>query len=148
MRELMQPVEIGDEAAHTIAAGMREVSLADGEHPLELELIKQFEADLSPGDSRVDLTTLDNDGLKEAFLKSLALVAYADGALSEAEQTVFYGYSTALGIDRERAHALLIDVAEVMLSFFSGVEVFRDEVVEIGAHLGLDGEAISRALAE
>lgn len=149
MRDFMQSqADLDAAAARTIAAGMREVARADGNHPKEEALIDAFEADLPPGDSEVDLSTLTDASAKEAFLKSLVLVAYADGRVSDVERAVIERYAAALGTEAPSLTRIFIDVASSLLSRFSGVKVWRDEVSSIGEQMGLPNEAIQEALSE
>ena len=148
MRDLMSFVEIDARAAGSIAAGMREMALADGrEHPRELEMIALLESDL-PGvpHPSVDTATLSTRDAQDAFLKSLALVALVDGALNEAESELIYRYGREMGRSEGEVGAVLKDVAEIMLSAFAGVTVFRQQAERIGRSLGLADDAISEVL--
>lgn len=143
----MKATEIAAPAARAIAAGMREMSLVDGEHPGELAIISAFEADLPGGPAAgVDLAVLDSPALREVFMKSLALVALADGQLSEPELALLRDYAERLALSEEQIGAVVAAVGEVMLSVFSGVSIFRSQAEDIGRHLGLDDAAIGRAL--
>lgn len=147
MRSLMKgKADLDAAAAHTIAAGMREVAEADGAHPEELALIDAFEADLPAGGGTVDLDTLATPAAKEAFLKSLVLVAYADGGVSAAERAVIDRYAVALGADAPKLTSLYVEVASSLLSRFAGVTLWRDEVAAIGREMGLGDSAIDAAL--
>ena len=151
MRDLMNFVEIDPAAASTIAAGMREMALADGhEHPRELEMIALLESDLPTrsGDDTVDVAALSSRELQDAFLKSLALVALVDGALQEPEAALIHRYGQEMGRGKGEVDAVLKDVAEVMLSNFAGVTVFREQAVRIGEALGLSADDIARVLDE
>ena len=85
----MTPAPVLDaRAAAAIAAGMRAVALADGEASAsELALVAAFEADLPP---ELDPTGVrfDDAARQSLLLESLFLVAWADGAVSEAERAV------------------------------------------------------------
>jgi len=149
---LMSSTELTAEAAMTIAAGMRSMSRIDGEHPAEEQLIALFEESLperrEPGKPpRVDLGALTNDDAREAFLKSVILVALVDCMLSEEELDLLRHYTDEMGLPSETLERLLQEVAAAMLSRFSGVHVFRGQVEEIGRHMGLGDAAIERALA-
>ncbi len=147
MRDLMStPVNLDAAAARTIAAGMREVARADGTHPREEALIDLFENDLPPGASTVDLSALTDSAAREAFLKSLVLVAYADGEISAAERAVIHRHATALGLDTLAVGALFLDVASSLLSRLAGAKIWRDEVANIGREMGLPEAAIEAAL--
>jgi hypothetical protein len=148
MRDLMSFVEIDDRAAGSIAAGMREMARADGlEHPRELEMIALLESDLPgiPHDA-VEIASLTSRTAQDAFLKSLALVALVDGALKEQESELIHRYGREMGRSEGEVSAVLSDVAEVMLSAFAGVTVFREQAVNIGHALGLGDDAIALVL--
>jgi len=147
--QFMKATEIAAPAARAIAAGMREMSVVDGEHPGELALIEAFEKDLPDGPAAgVDLAALDTPELQEAFMKSLALVALVDGGLSEQEMTLLRDYAGKLSLTEEQNIAVITAVSEVMLSVFSGVRLFRQQAISIGRHLGMNDDAIERALAK
>lgn len=147
VRDLMStPVDLSAAAARTIAAGMREVARVDGTHPQEEALLDLFEEDLPPGETVVDLTTLTDAPAKEAFLKSLVLVAYADGGVSAEERRVINGYAAALGMDTEALGTLFLDVAASLFSRLAGARIWKDEVAEIGREMGLPESAIQDAL--
>ncbi len=133
-------------AAQTIAAGMREIAAIDGAHAREDALIDAFASGLPAGAGSVDLTSLPTDDHKEAFMKSLVLVAFADGQLSAGERAVIERYATELGLDASTITGIVTHVASVLLSKFAGVKVYRDQVAEIGKGLGLDDETISSLL--
>jgi hypothetical protein len=139
--------ELDARAAWTIATAMREVANADGEHPNELALITAFEMELPPGASDgVDLDALDTAEAKEVFLKSLVLVALADGRMSEEEVLIIRGYSSQLGLDEAALTDVIQQVSVMMLGQFAGVTHFRDQANAIGRALGLDEDTIDRVL--
>jgi hypothetical protein len=141
-------VDLDAGAAHTIAAGMREVAMADGAHPEEIALIDAFESSLPPGPTTVDLSTLGSDSAKAAFIQSLVLVAYADGKVTEAERDIIRAYSTKLGFDDKSLARVWTDVAVDLLSTFSGVTVFRGAIESIGRTMGLGDSDVDRALTD
>ena len=140
--------ELDARAAWTIATAMREVAIADGEHPHELALITAFEMELPAGASDgVDLSALQTSSSKEIFLKSLVLVALADGRMSEEEVLVIRGYSTQLGLDDDALQDIITQVSVMMLEEFAGVTHFREQANAIGRALGLDDATIERVLS-
>ena len=141
-------VDLDAGAAHTIAAGMREVALADGAHPEELALIDSFESSLPPGPTTVDLSTLTSESAKAAFIQSLVLVAYADGKVTDAEREIIRDYAGELGFDEKSTARVWTDVAVDLLSNFSGVTVFRGAIESIGRSMGLGDSEVSRALTD
>ncbi len=147
---MQQPpaTQLDARAAWTIATAMREVANADGEHPHELALITAFEMELPEGASEgVDLDALHTAASKEIFLKSLVLVALADGRMSEEEVVVIHGYSVQLGLDGDALQDIITQVSTMMLGQFSGVTHFRDQANAIGRALGLDEATIDRVLS-
>ena len=93
MLDLLKPVEISEQEAITIASGMRAMALADGEeHESELAMIDQFLEGTSHSGQDVDLGNLGSEELQGHFLKSLALVALADGAVKEEEKALLRSY--------------------------------------------------------
>ena len=133
-------------AAQTIAAGMREIAAIDGTHAREDALIDAFASGLPSSASGVDLSTLPTDDHKEAFMKSLVLVAFADGQLSDGERAIIEQYASELGLEASAVTGIVTHVASVLLSKFAGVKVYRDQVAEIGRGLGLDDATISNLL--
>ena len=102
------------------------------------QLIDQFVADL-PGKSpaAVDLGLFKSAALKDVFLRSVILVALADGAVSSEEMAVIKRYAGQLSIDDKALYRLIHETAVAMLSQFEGVTIFQDQVMEIGRDLGL-----------
>lgn len=149
MRNLMNAViEVDERAAHTIAAAMRVVAHADGEHPREIELIAAFEDEL-PGDptGEIDLSTIHTPELREAFLWSLVLVAFADGRVSDEEGQVIHDYAQRLGMGGKEVARAVADVATMLLSNLSGVRIYREQVLALGRKMGLDEHTVQSILS-
>ena len=110
-------------------------------------MIALLESDL-PGipNDVVEIAALSSRTAQDAFLKSLALVALVDGALKEEEAELIHRYGREMGRSEGDISAVLSDVAEVMLSAFAGVTVFREQAMNIGHALGLDDSAIALVL--
>ena len=146
MLEIMQAaVNLDASAARAIAAAMREVASADGDHPHELDLIQAFEAELPEGTSG-DLSSLTGEPEKQALLRSLVLLALADGEMSAVERARILEIAARVGLGEEDVARASIDVAIAMLSRFEGVHLFRDKVVELGHSLGLDDATLDRVI--
>lgn len=138
--------DLSDDAVYAMAIAMRDVARADGEHPRELALIAELTDGVEIGEGPADLSTLQGAAEQEVFLKSLVLVALADGEVSSEEGTVIQDYASKLGLgDREVARCIT-EVASVMLSRLRGVTAFRADVVAIGERMGLDSFSILHAL--
>ena len=94
----------------------------------------------------VDIAALTTRATQDAFLKSLALVALVDGALKDSESELIHRYGRELGRSAGEVSAVLKDVAQSMLSAFSGVTVFREQAEQIGQALGLADADIAGVL--
>lgn len=146
MMEIMKAaVDLDAPAARAIAAAMRELAQVDGEHPRELALIDAFEAEL-PAAEAAELSALGSPEAQEALLKSLVLLAFADGKMSEPERAHIVRTAAGLGLGEAEVAKATADVATVILSGFSGVHIFRDQVTALGRELGLDDATIQRVL--
>jgi len=134
-------ISLDGPAAAVISAGMKAVARADGDvHPRELELIAAFEADLPDvgrPDPRLALATTD---LRDAYVRSLILVALADGVISEEEERVIGELCSALGVEQHTIDQVTLEVKQWFLSRFSGVTVFKDAVDAIAQDLGVSAE--------
>jgi len=132
-------VDLDASAAAAIASGMRQVAQADGMiHQRELSLIASFEADL-PGGGDPE-APLQSDAKKQVYLRSLIMVALADGVITDKEEERISALAEAQGIGRAQIHAETLEVKRWFLRAFQGVHIFRDAVVRVAQDLGLDEE--------
>lgn len=139
-------VPIDADAAAIIARGMRAVAKADGlVHQRELNLIASFEAAIPSGyDGALRLTT---DALRATYVRSLIMVALADGVITDAELTAIRELATEQGIAPDHVDAEVLSVKRRFLSVFAGVNFFRDAVLRVARDLGLS-EAEVEALSQ
>ena len=139
-------VVVDGAAAAVIAAGMKAVARADGEsHPRELELIAAFEAQAgdAPPHPTAALTTSD---LRDTYVRTLVMVALADGAIGPEEDAVIRALAGAVGVEGWEVDARILEVKRYFFEAFKGVKVFRETVEQIGESLGLSEEQIQQAL--
>ena len=130
------PVTIDERAAAIIARGMRSVAQADGIlHQREMSLIASFESHLPP--DGVDGGRIEDEAMQTAFLRTMILVALADGVVSDAELARIKALCDEQGIDVDRVDPEVTVVKRRFLAVFAGVQVFRDAVVRIARDLGL-----------
>ncbi|MCB9670386.1 MAG: hypothetical protein H6736_19085 [Alphaproteobacteria bacterium] len=130
-------VDLDARTAAVIAAGMRRVATADGEalHPNELSLIEDFEKDIPPGTQPT--ATIGDAAIRSIYLKSLVMVALADGRISEEEKDVIMDLAQSVGADRGDVDQATEDVKREFISIFKGVTHFRDQVETLAAELGI-----------
>lgn len=147
MRSIMSKmVSLDQKVGRTFASAMRAVAEADGMHPREALLLASFEKELGGNGEAASLESLDSAELKEAFVKSLLLVAFADGEISEPEAQVIRQYADLIKLSDHDLASYTSQVAAALLSQLSGVKVYRDQVRSLGLGMGLDEETIDQVL--
>lgn len=148
MRDIMKKmVQFDDATGHALVNAMREVAAADGNHPRELALIESYEQSLGhKPEGPVDLSTINTPALKEAFLKSLILVAFGDTKISDEEAQVIKSYADKLGLGDNELRKAMNDVGAALLSNLSGVKATRDQARDLGRSMGLDEFTIDEVL--
>ena len=115
--------------------GLMALAKVDGIHDNEMHLIREFYEGCSrAGDPRLedvaggpfDINTakplFDTPELRKLFVKSLILLAYADGTYAQAEKDLIREYSTALGVSGDEVEALHEATKEHMLGALAHVQ--------------------------
>ena|SRR5215470_2372540 len=111
MPELFPEIEVRAEHAEAIARGLIAVAKADGHiHEREAALIADFFSSVTeravdmaaleradPVDGAYLAATLPSAELRDLFLKTAVLLAYADGNYSAAESRTISGFAAAFG---------------------------------------------------
>ena len=129
-------VELGAVEAAWFAQGMRKVAQADGVvHEREMNLIASFEAGI--GDGAEGGQPELSDELRVAYVRSLVMVALADGVVSDVELACIGELAAEVGFDEARVEEEVLAVKRRFLSVFAGVSVFRDAVVRVAEDMGL-----------
>ena len=141
-------IELDAAQLTSIAAAMKEMSAVDGEiHPEELAMINQLTEGFDVGEqSEVDVSLFQNVQQKDIFLKSVALVALADGKVLAEEKALLEKFSAQLGLDAGYGQSIMTEVGIALLSYFRGVTVTRAKMEDIGRQLGLGDAEIAQAL--
>ena len=147
MFDNIEPVELDKDTTVAIAIGMKNMAEVDDElHQDERVLIEGFLADLGdPGSSSLDFSLLADPAVQDLFLRSLAMVALADGEIKQSEVELLQAYIDRLGGGRT-AQSVISEVGRSMLSRFAGVTVFREQAVALGRTLGLEDAEIDEVL--
>lgn len=114
MKAFLDPVDLDLQHVRVIVQGMLRVAHSDGAHVRELVLIRGFyescradakgladfsDLEKAPFDVEVAREVLNTPLLKQTFLASCYLVAYADGAISPGEATTLAALGQDLAID-------------------------------------------------
>jgi len=151
MLELFKDVDLTQEAAAWMAQGLRALASCDGLHTSELALVEAFERELGidptdPADFNATVSPLTGATEAELFVRSLQLMALADGRISAREEEWIAGVSGNLGVDAGRRAELAIESKKYLLSSLAGVSAFRDQAEGIGRSLGLSPEDIASVL--
>lgn len=130
MTDILDPIDLDLNQVRVIVQGMVRVAHADGAHERELVLIREFyescrsevkgladfqDIQNAPFDELSAAEVLATPSLKQTFLASCYLVAYADGTISQGELTEIEALVRELGIDpaissemRDRVKDLLV----------------------------------------
>ena len=139
--------ELGAAGLGSFVVAMREVAMADGlEHPDELELINAMVSE-SPDYSGheipqvFDADSVSSPEVGAAFLTVLGLVAVVDGAVQRSEREVIQKYADLIGLPGQ-VEASIRTAILWLLSAFSGVEIFQEELLSFGEGLGLQRQEI------
>jgi tellurite resistance protein len=126
-------IDVDKEQAEAIARGLYAVAKADGEvHPRELAIIADLftETVESPSqlgalerssapDGAYMAAQLPSKELRQLFIKTAWLVAYADSNAGAAEKKLIEGYASALGIAKDELARLEQATKEYLLSQLS-----------------------------
>lgn len=152
MWQLMNPTHMDRNTARFIAAGMLEVSECDGVTPDESALISAFVEGLPNGAaSAVNPAAFDTPTLKETLIKSLALVAIADGEVTNGEVEIIHRHGASVGLTKGVVDSYITAVAESMLSELAegkSFKMFRELVFDIGRKMRLSDESIKQIIGE
>ncbi|MEE2828200.1 MAG: hypothetical protein VX498_03345 [Myxococcota bacterium] len=154
MLALLEDVDFSREGLAWMALGLRALADCDGLHTAEMALIEEFERglEIDPGNGKdfdssgeCPLTTARE---REVFVRSVQLMALADGRISAREQQWLDTVCDDLGISSERQGELAREAKIFLLSSLAGVTAFRAQAEGIGRALGLSSEDIDKALSQ
>jgi DnaJ-domain-containing protein 1 len=150
MESFFDKVALGLNHVQVITRGMYAVAQCDGVHQTELVLLKEFyegcrrEVDgLSSFEEviRIEFDAanskeiLDTPVLREVFLKSCLLLAYADGVFSDSERERVKGFAKALDVDdalRENLEEQVRDHLLQQVAHIRNLEVLQEVARELG----------------
>ena len=150
--EFFPEIPIDEHQAQSIARGLCTVAAADGVHEREMALIAAFYGTPAEGEPRhatslAELNrlgplapselaaALPNATLRELFIKTAILLAYADGSVSSAERAQIRAYAEGLKVDGQTQSALEEAVRDQMmlpLSRLSNMEAVAKVAKKLG----------------
>lgn len=129
-------------ATAVIVAAMRRVAAVDGQvHARELEFVLELEASIPPGTALDPHLRLSGDA-RHVLLRSCALLALADGRVSEPELEAIHEIASVHGATWVEVEAAIVDGKRWFLSHFRGVARFRESVLTIARELEVEGEEL------
>jgi uncharacterized membrane protein YebE (DUF533 family) len=118
-----------------LAHAMLAVARVDGVHDNEMKLVREFYESCSrAGDPRLEDVArgrfeiekvrhlFPGPELSKLFVKSLILLAFADGNFAKAEDDLIREYATSLGLSREDVDRLMGATKEFLLSGLAHVQ--------------------------
>jgi hypothetical protein len=140
---LEHPVLLDAASAAVFAAGMRAVARADGDvHRRELDAIQAFESSLPPD---APATGAPWDGaLRRAYVRTLAMVGMADGALTAPERSLIDALGRERGLTDEEIEAEVREVKLRFLQVFGGTPAMSAAAAQVAEELGLPADAVAR----
>ncbi|MEY4509367.1 MAG: hypothetical protein RLZZ450_1489 [Pseudomonadota bacterium] len=149
MHPFQKKLTLGLNHVQVLVRGMFAVARCDGVHATELVLLREFyegcRADVDGLASFEDVISveldadsardvLDTDELRELFLRSCLLLAFADGVFSPAERQLLVELATLLGVTPERRAELEDEARSYLLqriAHIHNVDALQDVVKEL-----------------
>ena len=151
----LKEVDIDLETTLCIVSAMKKMANIDGEeHEEELEFINAFVAELKeefgsfeslPESS--DISLLNSPEKQLLFLQCVTYVALADKEIQDAELVLLNEYIDQLSLEIS-AEELIRSIGLVVLERYSGIKIFKEEAIALGATFGLDRDAVLSVIQE
>ena len=142
MKWLDHSVRIDAGTAALIAADLRRVAEIDGHlHARELSLIEAFEREI-PESSENTPETFESDEIRQAYLRSLIMLAMADGDIAEEERNLIVTLAAGHGLSEQDVESTIETIKSEFLSIFSGVNLFRQSLMGLAEGMGLDAKDV------
>ena len=142
MKWLDQSVRIDAPTAAIIAHDLRQVAEIDGHlHERELSLIEAFEREL-PTDSVPQDALLETDEIRKAYLRSLIMLALADGEIAIEEHELILQLAERRGISNEEVEDATAKIKKEFFSIFAGVKLFRQSLMGLAEGMGMSANEV------
>lgn len=142
MKWLDHSVRIDAGTAALIAADLRRVAEIDGHlHARELSLIEAFEREI-PTSTDAPAEQFDSDEIRQAYLRSLIMLAMADGEIAEEERNLIVMLAAGHGLSEQDVESAIDTIKKEFLSIFSGVQLFRQSLMGLAEGMGIDAKDV------
>ena len=142
MKWLDQSLRIDASTAAIIAHDLRKVAEIDGHlHERELSLIDAFEREL-PVDEVQPTTQFEDEETRMAYLRSLIMLALADGEIAQEEQDLIFQLAEQRGISKEEVEDATANIKKEFFSIFAGVKLFRQSLMGLAEGMGLSSSDV------
>jgi hypothetical protein len=137
------PVLLDAASAAVFAAGMRAVARADGDfHRRELDAIQAFESSLPP--DAPEAGSVWDGALRRAYVRTLAMVGMADGALTPPERALIDALGRERGLTDLEIENEVREVKRRFLLVFGGTPSMASAAVQVAEELGLPADGVAR----
>ena len=133
--DFFQRQDLDFEQVKALTHAMLEVARVDGIHDAEMRLIREFyESCARAGDPRLEdvaretpgarpiAQLFDSQELASLFVKTLVLLAFADGTYAKAEEDVIRKYASELCLDGDAVDRLRESTKEFLLASLAHVQ--------------------------
>jgi hypothetical protein len=133
--EFFSPQDLSFEQVKVLTHALFAVARVDGVHDNEMALIREFyESCARKGDPRLEDVAgapfdiaaakplFETDEAKQLFIKSLILLAFADGQYAVVEDNLIRQYGAALGLSKETLDNLHEATKEYLLSALAHIQ--------------------------
>ena len=142
MKWLDQSVRIDASTAAVIAEDLRRIAEIDGHlHERELSLIAAFEREI-PASTESENVVFESDEIRGAYLRSLIMLALADGEIADEEQTLIFQLAEKRGISNEEVEAATSKIKKEFFSIFAGVKLFRQSLMGLAEGMGMSASDV------
>lgn len=142
MKWLDQSVRIDAPTAAIIAHDLRRVAEIDGHlHERELSLIEAFEREL-PSEEVPQDAVLETDEIRMAYLRSLIMLALADGEIADEEHELILKLAEQRGISNKEVEDATANIKKEFFSIFAGVKLFRQSLMGLAEGMGMSASEV------
>ena len=142
MKWLDQSVRIDASTAAVIAEDLRRIAEIDGHlHERELSLIAAFEREI-PSSESSESVVFESEEIRGAYLRSLIMLALADGEIADEEQALIFQLAEKRGISNEEVETATSNIKKEFFSIFAGVKLFRQSLMGLAEGMGMNASDV------